>query len=504
MNEILLEMHDIYKSFGDVHAISGGQFKQYKGEVHSLIGENGAGKSTMMKLMYGMYKPDTGRIIYNNSEYQSLDTKQAIEMGIGMVHQEFMLVDDMTVLENLILGFEPRKSMGRIDFQAARKKIQHYIDSFDFEIHLDKKIKDIPVGEAQRVEIIKALYRGANLLILDEPTAVLTPQESDKLFEIMETLKNDGKSIIFISHKLNEVMKISDRISVMRGGKYIGTVNKVDTSKEELARMMVGHDVFLSSSHKASQRGERLLSVDDIYVPGDRELSKLRGISFDVHRREVVGIAGVDGNGQRELIEAITGIRPVQKGDIKLSGKSIKNQSVLKIRRQGIAHIPEDRNTRGLNRMASIKTNQIAVKHRESSLSRLGIFSRKRINEYSEELIKKFDIRPSMPDASTQHLSGGNAQKVVVSREIDMEADILIAAQPTRGVDIGAIEQIRIAINNAVIEGAGVILISADLEEILALSDRIIVLYEGKIVGSMDVKDADEENLGLLMTGGAK
>ncbi len=502
MNEKLLEMQDIYKSFGNVQAISGGRFEQYRGEVHSLIGENGAGKSTMMKLLYGMYRPDSGKIIYEGKEYQFLDTKQAIGLGIGMVHQEFMLVDDMTVLENLILGFEPRKSIGRIDFALAREKIQSYIDTFKFDINLDKKIKDIPVGEAQRVEIIKALYRGANLLILDEPTAVLTPQESDKLFEIVEILKKDGKSIVFISHKLNEVMKISDRITVMRGGKYIDTVKKMETSKEELARLMVGHDVFLNKTHKTSERGEILLSVEDIYVPGDRELSKLRGVSFTMNRREILGIAGVDGNGQRELIEALTGIRPVQKGDIKLSGQSIANQSVSKIRKMGMAHIPEDRNTRGLNRSASILQNQIAVKHRDHPLSRMGIFHKKQLHIFSETLIDRFDIRPPHPDASTKHLSGGNAQKVVVSREIDLGADLLIAAQPTRGVDIGAIEQIRGTIYQAVEDGAGVLLISADLEEILALSDRIIVFYEGKIVGTMDVADATEETLGLLMTGG--
>ncbi len=502
MNEKLLEMQDIYKSFGEVHAISGGKFEQYRGEVHSLIGENGAGKSTMMKLLYGMYRPDSGKIVYEGKEYSYLETKQAIEMGIGMVHQEFMLVDDMTVLENLILGFEPRKSMGRIDFAVAREKIQYYIDTFNFDIHLDKKVKDIPVGEAQRVEIIKALYRGANLLILDEPTAVLTPQESDKLFEIIETLKADGKSIVFISHKLNEVMKISDRITIMRGGKYISTVNKTETNKEELARLMVGHDVFLNKPNKTTKRGEMLLSVENIYIPGDRELSKLRGVSFTLNRREILGVAGVDGNGQRELIEALTGIRPVQRGEIKLKGESITNKSVLNIRKMGMAHIPEDRNTRGLNRMASIKQNQIAVKHRMSPLSRIGVFNKKKVHKFSEQLIEKFDIRPPYPDASTQHLSGGNAQKVVVSREIDTGADLLIAAQPTRGVDIGAIEQIRANIYQAVEEGAGVLLISADLEEILALSDRIIVFYEGKIVGSMDASEANEESLGLLMTGG--
>lgn len=503
MGELLLSMQGIKKSFGQVQAITDGRFEQYPAEVHSLIGENGAGKSTMMKLLYGMYKPDAGSIYYKGETYQALDTHQAINLGIGMVHQEFMLARELTVLENLILGAEPHKSFGRIDFAAARKELQKYIDIYHFDVHLDKKVKDIPVGEAQRVEIIKALYKGADLLILDEPTAVLTPQECQKLFSIIETLKQSGKSIIFISHKLGEVMQISDRITVMRGGGFVDCVSKTETSREALARMMVGRDIFLNRQERPYEPGEELLSVRSIYVPGDRELSKLRDISFALHSKEVLGIAGVDGNGQRELVEALTGLRRVQKGCILLDGKDITNESPLSIRRAGLAHVPEDRNTRGLNRVASIKLNQIVVRHREKIISDNGVLNKAKMQRFSQKLIEQNDVRPPIPDASTSHLSGGNAQKVVLSRELDTNARLLIAAQPTRGVDIGAIEQIRAAILRAVKNGSGVLLVSADLEEILALSDRIIVMYEGRIAGEMKVEEANEENLGLMMTGGA-
>lgn len=498
----IVEMKNIIKEFPGVKAVDGGQFDLKEGEIHALIGENGAGKSTMMKILYGLYTPDGGTITVKGQEYGGLTTKQAIDLGIGMVHQEFMLVEEMTVLENIILGFEPKKSGNRIDFKKAVEKIEYYIENYGLDIQLNKKVRDISVGEAQRVEIIKTLYRGADILILDEPTAVLTPQETEKLFEIFNNLREDNRSIIFISHKLNEIMEICDRITVMRHGKHVGTVNKEDTTIPEIAKMMVGREVFLNIRRKKPEVGEVLLSVKDVYVPGERELSKIKGISFELHRGEVLGIAGVDGNGQSEIVEAITGLREVEKGDIIFKGKSIKNLSPAQIRKLGISHIPEDRNRRGLNRPFTIRENLIADKFEDKEFSDWIVLNEKKIREFAEDLVEKFDIRPANIDLSAQNLSGGNAQKIVVAREIANEGDLLIASQPTRGVDIGSIESIRRVLNDLKKKGVGILLISADLEEILSLSDRIAVMYEGRITGVLDNEQATEENLGLLMTGG--
>ena len=460
MKEII-KMTNIVKTFGEVQAIKNGNFNLFEGEIHSLIGENGAGKSTMMKILYGIYPIDGGDIEIYDKKMKDYTTREAITLGIGMVHQEFMLVNEMTVLENIILGFEPKHSIAMVDFNEAKSKVLEYVEKYDLDIQINKKIKDISVGEAQRVEIIKTLYRGADILILDEPTAVLTPQETEKLFEILDNLKKSGKSIIFISHKLNEVMKISDRITVMRDSKYIDTVLKEDTSPTKLAKMMVGREVLLEVKKKKMETEEIILKVEDIYVPSDRELSKIRGLSFSLKRGEILGIAGVDGNGQKELVEAITGLREVQKGKIYFKDTQIANKTPKFVRETGIAHIPDDRNKRGLNREMNIKENLIATK-----------------------------------------FSGGNAQKIVVARELESDTDLLIASQPTRGIDIGSIETIRKNIVEYRDKNKGVLLISAELEEILTLSDRILVMYEGKIVGDLDSKNANEENVGFLMTGG--
>lgn len=501
MSNKIIQMTNIKKNFGTVQAISNGFFDLYEGEIHSLVGENGAGKSTLLKILYGMYKFDEGKMVIKGEEYPYLTPKEAIELGIGMVHQEFMLVQDLTVLENIILGFEPSKGM-RIDLDEARIRIQKYIDLYGMDIQLNKKVRNISVGEAQRVEIIKTLYRGAEILILDEPTAVLTPQETVQLFKILNALKKDGKSVIFISHKLKEVMEISDRISVMRQGAYLNTFMKKDTSIPEIAKMMVGRDVFLSANVKTGKVGDVVIELKDIYVPGDRELSKIRGLDLEIREGEVLGIAGVDGNGQTELIDAITGLRKVEKGEIKLLGKNITNLSPLKIRQSGVAHIPEDRNVRGLNKEWSIKDNLIANKFYKSPFSKFIKLNKKEIENYSKELIDKFDIRPKDGEILTSNLSGGNAQKVIVAREVDMGAKLLIAAQPTRGVDIGSIEEIRKYLEEAKKKNAAILLVSADLEEILSLSDRIAVMYEGKITGVLSSKEATEDKLGILMIGG--
>ena len=501
MSEFVVEMKNIVKSFGEVRAVKDGQFNLIKGEIHSLIGENGAGKSTMMKLLYGMYSIDSGEIIVKGQTMGKLDPKLAIQHGIGMVHQEFMLVNDLTVLENVILGFEPKKGL-QIDFDKARKEIQHFIDQYNMEIQLDKKVSQISVGEAQRVEIIKTLMRGADIIILDEPTAVLTPQETKKLFEILNNLKKEQKSLVFISHKLNEVMEISDRISVMRQGLHMGIVSKEETSPLDLTKKMIGREVFLHIDKTYEKAGKRILDVQDVWIPSQKESSKIRGLSLHVNEGEIVGIAGIDGNGQSELIEAITGLRPVEKGHIFLDGKEITNLSPKKVREVGLAHIPEDRNTRGLNRTMSIEENLVAVEVDKAPFSRGMVMNTAAMDRHSEEMVKRFDIRPTDYKLPTSSLSGGNAQKVVVAREVSMNKKLLVAAQPTRGVDIGAIESIQKTLEEAKKNGAGVLLVSTELEEITSLSDRIIVIHEGTITGELSAGEANENNLGLLMMGG--
>jgi len=497
----VFEMRNIVKNFGSVQAVKNGNFDLREGEIHSLIGENGAGKSTMMKLLYGMYGFDDGEIIINTKSLTQITPKKAIALGIGMVHQEFMLIDELTVLDNIILGFEPRKGLV-IDFNKAKGNAQRYIKQYELDIQLSKRINQISVGEAQRVEIIKILLRGADTIILDEPTAVLTPQETTRLFQILENLKKDNKSIVFISHKLNEVMEISDRISVMRQGQYIGTVNKQDTSSNELARMMIGREVLMSIKKSKSDIGDVLLKVDDLWTSGEKEISRIRGISFNLRSGEILGIAGIDGNGQSELIEAITGLRKVEKGTVELEETDITNIGPKKIRKAGLTHVPEDRNTRGLNRSLSVMENLIAVEYEEPPFSKHSIINKKAAMDYSEVLAEKFDIRPRNPEISAESLSGGNAQKVVIAREVSIGGKILVASQPTRGVDIGAIESIRNILEAVKEEGKGVLLVSADLEEILSLSDRIIVMYEGRITGELDTEEATESKLGILMMGG--
>ncbi|MBS6396864.1 MAG: ABC transporter ATP-binding protein [Clostridiales bacterium] len=499
-SDYIVEMTDIDKSFPAVHAVDGGQFNLRKGEIHSLIGENGAGKSTMMKMLYGLYQPDGGTIKINGTVMENLTPGISIGQGIGMVHQEFMLVDDLTVLENVILGFEPRKGL-KIDFEESRKKINKYIEDYHMDIQPNKKINQISVGEAQRVEIIKTLYRGANVLILDEPTAVLTPQECDKFFEILKELRNDGKSIVFISHKLNEVMEISDRITVMRSGKYINTVNREETDTTQLAKMMVGREVFLNIEKEKANIGKPILEIKDVWTSGEKELSKIRGVSFEVRTGEIVGIAGVDGNGQSELIEAIAGLRKVEKGKVFLEGQDITNYTPRKAREAGLTHIPEDRNVRGLNRAISIEENLIAWRFAEKPFATGVNRNKKEVRKFAEDLIEKFDIRPADAAVITQSLSGGNAQKIVVAREVEADGKLLIASQPSRGVDIGAIESIRRVLNSVKKEGKGILLVSADLEEVLALSDRIVVMYEGKVMGIVDSENATADNVGLLMLG---
>ena len=500
-NNYCLEMINIKKNFDSIQAIVNGNFNLNRGEIHSLIGENGAGKSTMMKIAYGLYSPDDGIINIKGDKFNFLTPKKAIDMGIGMVHQEFMLVKELTVLENIVLGFEKKKGIA-INFEASKKEINRYIENYKMNIQINKKVNQISVGEAQRVEIIKTLYRGAEILIFDEPTAVLTPQETKEFFKILNILKSDGEAIVFISHKLNEVMDISDRITIMRQGQYINTVNKNETNIKELAKMMVGREVFINNFDKKKiEASNTILKVDNLWTSGEKELSKIRGISFDVQAGEIVGIAGIDGNGQSELIEAICGLRKVEKGNVFLDNINITNKSPLKVREFGLSHIPEDRNLRGLNRGLNIAENIIALKFNKKPYSNNTVINNNEVIDAANKLIDKFDIRPADALVSTTNLSGGNAQKVVVAREVDADSKLLIAAQPSRGVDIGAIESIRKILNDEKEKGKAILLVSADLEEILSMSDRIIVMYEGKISGTILPEEANDENLSLLMVG---
>ncbi len=500
--ENIIEMRRIEKSFAATQAVKGASFSLKSGEVHSVIGENGAGKSTMMKILYGMYRPDAGEICVRGECFPELHTRQAIELGIGMVHQEFMLVKELTVLENIILGMEPRKSFSRIDFAKARRELDKYLKDYQFDVRLSKRVEDIPVGEAQRVEIIKTLYKGSNVIILDEPTAVLTPQEAVKLFDIVRSLRAGGASIVFISHKLGEVMDISDRITVMRAGQKVGTVDAKDTNPTELARMMVGKEVFLNVRGGGDVTGGPVFRAEDLYIPGERELSKIRGMTFDVREGEILGVAGVDGNGQQELAEALIGTRQIEKGKITFGGEDITSLPPKARRARKMSYIPENRNTKGLVRDYTIAENMIPQMLNDGSITTLGVVRAGAERKAVNKLIGLFDVRP--PDAKfpCKNLSGGNAQKVIVAREVGANPRFLIAAQPTRGVDIGSIEYIRTALLDLKKQGAAILLISADLEEVLSLSDRVMVLYEGRITGIVDIKDADTDNIGLLMTGG--
>jgi len=500
MNEAI-EMKKMYKEFPNVVALDNVDFSVKKGEVHALIGENGAGKSTLMKILYGVYERDGGTIEINGQEVEIKNAREAIDLGIGMVHQEFMLSPSMTVLENIILGFESSRN-SFLDYRKSLNEIESLADEYGFSVRPGEKVRNISVGEAQRVEILKTLYRGAEYLILDEPTAVLTPQETNELFKTIRFLKENGKTIIFISHKLDEVLEIADRMTVMRDGHRVDTLEKSEATKKKLANLMVGRDVFLDFSPEEKEAGEQILEIKDLNAEGKRELSNLKGISLNVRRGEILGIAGVDGNGQSELVEVLTGLRNVQSGEVRLKDKLINNLSPEEIRDTGLAHIPEDRNIMGVCKEMTIEENLIANKLFEAPFSK-GIRIRfNKVKEYVNDLIEKFDIRPPNPSIEVGDLSGGNTQKVVVAREVAEGADLLVASQPTRGVDIGSMEFIRSIILEERKKDKAVLLVSADLQEIMTISDRIAVMYEGEIVGTMNREEATEEKLGYLMTGG--
>jgi general nucleoside transport system ATP-binding protein len=500
---VVLELRGITKQFPGVLANDHIDFDLQRGEVHALLGENGAGKSTLMNILYGLYHPDEGEILIKGEPVRIHTPKEAIERGIGMVHQHFMLIPVMTVAENIVLAEEPKQAGVLLDYPSARKRVEELASAFNFAIDPQARVENISVGQQQRVEILKALYRRADILILDEPTAVLTPQEALELFGILRTLTREGMSIIFISHKLNEVLEIADRITVLRRGKKIDTLPTVGATEEGLARLMVGRDVLLRVEKGPPTPAEPLLEVDDLHVLDDRGLETVRGVSLQVRAGEIVGVAGVDGNGQTELVEALTGLRVIQEGHFRVGGRELTGSSTHRILDSGIGHIPEDRQKRGLVLEFTLAENLAFHDFDKRPNSRLGWLRPGLLITRARKLLQEFDVRGGGPQTLAKALSGGNQQKVVVAREVANDPRVLIAAQPTRGLDVGAIEFVHRRLVEERDEGRAVLLVSLELDEIISLSDRILVMYEGEIVGEYG-PEASEEQLGVAMLGGTR
>jgi ABC-type uncharacterized transport system ATPase subunit len=496
-----LELRGITKRFSDVVANAGIDFDLRPGEVHALLGENGAGKSTLMNVLYGLYRPDEGEIRIGGQPVTMHSPKDAIERGIGMVHQHFMLIPVMTVAENIVLGTEPTRDGVLLDLSAAERRVRELSDKYGLSVDPRARIEDISVGRQQRVEILKALYRGADILILDEPTAVLTPQEATELFGVLRSLTEQGMSIIFITHKLNEVLSISDRITVLRRGQKVETLATSEATEESLARLMVGREVLLRVDKPPADTGETLLEVNDLSVMDDRGLDAVRGVSFTVRAGEIVGIAGVDGNGQTELIDAIAGLRRPLSGTVTVGGRDMTKANARKVLDEGMGHIPEDRQARGLVLEFSLAENLALEDYRSPPDSRWGWLFPRRLLARARLLLREFDVRGGGPNARASALSGGNQQKVVIAREVGRDPRVLVAAQPTRGLDVGAIEYVHKRLIAVRDEHKAVLLVSLELEEILSLSDRILVLYEGRVAGEYG-PDVSEEELGVAMTGG--
>mgnify|MGYP000073381954 FL=1 len=498
---VLLQMQDITKQFPGVLANDKVNFEVEKGEVHTLLGENGAGKSTLMNILYGLYQPTSGTIKLRGQKVEITSPKVAIDLGIGMVHQHFMLIPALTVVENVILGIKPERG-SVLDLEGAAEKIVALGKKYNMNIDPWAKVWQLSVGQQQRLEIIKALYRGADLLILDEPTAVLTPQEVEELFVIMRQLTSEGHTVIFISHKLNEVMTISNRVTVLRAGRSVATVNTKDTNKEELARLMVGRDVFLRMDKKPCIPKEPVLQMEEVECLNNKGLKALKKLSLEVRAGEVLAIAGVDGNGQSELVDTITGLRKVTGGRILLNGKDVTNKAPREILEEKVAHIPEDRHKRGLVMNFSIKENIMLMNYYKEPYSKGIILDWNYIEDHSEELVQQFNVKCPNIEVKVKNLSGGNQQKVILGREIDREPRLLIAMHPTRGLDIGAMEYVHKRIIEERDRGAAVLLVSTELEEVLSLSDRIAVLYEGEIMGIVENNEnVNIEELGLMMAG---
>ena len=501
---VVIEMKDIVKKFGDFTANDGINLTVHKGEVHAILGENGAGKSTLMNVLYGLYQPTSGQIFVKGKEMHFNGPKNAIEAGIGMVHQHFMLIQPFTVTDNIILGVEPTKGLV-VDKKTARQKVVELSERYGMAVDPDAKIQDISVGMQQRVEILKVLYRGADVLILDEPTASLTPQEIDELMSIIENLTADGKSIILITHKLKEIKACSDSCTIIRQGKYIQTVKVAECSENDLAAMMVGRAVSFSVNKQEQEPGEVVLEVKDLRAKDYRGVEILQGLNLQVRSGEIVGLAGVDGNGQTELVEILTGLKKAESGSVTMLGTDIFNKTPREVFRQGVSSIPADRQKHGLVLDFSVEDNLILQHFEEEPFSSGGFLKRGPIRSQASELIEKFDVRPKaceLRPAGT--LSGGNQQKVIIAREVTNDKELLIAVNPTRGLDVGAIEFVHKYIVEQRNKGRAVLLVSFELDEIMDLSDRIDVIFDGQITGEVPGKDANEKELGFMMAGGKK
>jgi ABC-type uncharacterized transport system ATPase subunit len=496
-----VELRGITKRFPGVLACDNVDLSVRSGEVHALLGENGAGKSTLMNILFGLYRPDEGEILLDGDQQQFRSPADAIAAGIGMVHQHFMLVPVFTVAENVMLGIEPTGALGAIERREARDRVAELSDRYGLAVDPDATIEDLPVGVQQRVEILKALYRDARCLILDEPTAVLTPNEIDELMGIIRQFAAGDRSVIFISHKLREVLGIADEISVLRRGAVVGNTTPSEADEQALASMMVGHDVKLVVDKQPATPGEPVLAVDDLVVVDDRGQRVVDGVSLEVRAGEILAVAGVQGNGQTELVEALTGMRPVRSGRIRLDGRDVTTRSVDELFAAGLAHVPEDRQRDGLVGTFSVASNLVLNQIRKRSFSRRLRIDRRAVREHAERLVDEFDVRTPSVQAAASTLSGGNQQKVIVAREFFHAERLLVLSQPTRGLDVGSIQYIHRQVVAKRDEGVAVLLNSSELDEVLALADRIAVIYRGRIVGVVDRADATREQIGLLMAG---
>ena len=500
----ILELKEINKSFGHVQANKNINLKINKGTIHGIIGENGAGKSTLMSIVFGLYQADSGVIEINGKTINLKSPRDSIESGIGMVHQHFMLVENFSVLENIILGFEGELVFGK-NLEKAKTDLKKLCENYKLNIDLDSIIGDLSVGFRQRVEILKSLYRGAEILILDEPTGVLTPQEVDELFKILRSLQEEGKTIVLITHKLNEIMDLTSEVSVMRQGEMVGHTKTNSTNKEELAEMMVGRSVLLRINKSTAKKGEVVFSVKNLVVKDDLDVTRVKNVNLEVHAGEILGLAGVTGNGQTELLEALSGIRKIESGNIELFNETISDQNNFldprSLKEKGLAHVPEDRQRMGLITEFKANENLIFGYHHQEPFSKSSVLQEKNILSFSKKVMGEYDVRPNSPNLITSNFSGGNQQKIILSRELNKNPKVLLVGQPTRGVDIGAIEFIHQRLIDMRDKGAAILLVSVELEEVLSLSDRIVVMFDGNIVGERLNKNVTDRELGLLMAG---
>lgn len=496
----LIKMEQIGKTFGAVKALENVDFELKKGEIHALLGENGAGKTTLMKVLYGMYRADKGSLYYEDKKVEINNSREAIELGIGMVHQHFMLIPELSVVENLVLGRHSRREPF-LDLEEASEEIRKLSEMYGLDVDPKAKVCDLPVGSQQRVEIIKALYRGANVLILDEPTAVLAPQEAEHLGTVIRTLAEQGKTVIFITHKLMEARDLAHNITILRNGKTIVTVPARDKSNEELAQLMVGHPIATDLPRKKYAPGREALKISGLSMTAKDGKRLLDKINLTVHEGEIVAVAGVDGNGQSEVVEAVTGLRKITEGKVEFFNRDMSRTSVRDRIREGMGHIPQDRHKEGMALDMSLSDNMILETHGDKKFSRCGWIDYDKVNQYTGEMIEKYNVKATGYAAPAGSLSGGNQQKVVLAREVSREPKILIAAQPTRGLDISAVEFVHRKLLESRDSGVAILMISTELEECLSLSDRLAVMHQGRIMGVMNREEYDVEKIGLMIAG---